>query len=341
MPDSASNYESEPHIFLLAPRIADAETLSRIIDAIGKSAKIVTLDELESSLAPATGILLCTQEAISHRLISILKKVVANQPTWSQLPLLVLVDSDVDSTSLRKAFEDISAGNVLSILRKPIQSIEFLTGLESALSLKRRQLEIRKHLEFQRELQHELNHRIKNTFAVCHAIFQMSLRQSSDLDDLAKRFSSRLRSLTDVHDLLHSSGRARGVFSEIVQMVLEPYVSDIATQTTMDGPVASLDREDSLSFALILNELATNASKYGALSRQNGTVDIAWDIEGDDFRFWWREIGGPRVRKPQRSGYGTKFINASVQRLSGTIETKYEDTGFETTITCPANLFSN
>jgi two-component sensor histidine kinase len=106
------------------------------------------------------------------------------------------------------------------------------------------------------------------------------------------------------------------------------------------GPELELDPKQALALALAVNELVTNASKYGALSKPSGTVDVSWSREGGGpspaFVFVWRERGGPPVVAPSREGFGTRVIRTSLaDDFGGTVDLAYEPTGFVCTLTAP------
>jgi two-component sensor histidine kinase len=100
-----------------------------------------------------------------------------------------------------------------------------------------------------------------------------------------------------------------------------------------------------LSLSMILHELCTNAVKYGALVRAAGTVHITWDKspspEGPHLTLCWRELGGPPVTPPQRTGFGTRLIERSVTReLGGTVRMAHEAAGLVCTIEVPLPLIA-
>jgi two-component sensor histidine kinase len=82
--------------------------------------------------------------------------------------------------------------------------------------------------------------------------------------------------------------------------------------------------------AAALQELSTNASKYGALSQASGRVDVTWERVGDLLRLAWRERNGPAVAPPTRQGFGTKMIEHNLARDTGwRVKLNYAFSGFE------------
>ena len=88
----------------------------------------------------------------------------------------------------------------------------------------------------------------------------------------------------------------------------------------MRGPALSVGERATNSLALLFHELATNAAKYGALSADQGAVEIEWDADEKDLRLQWRETGGPVTAPPDKQGYGTRLVNVTLQQLGGKID---------------------
>ena len=117
-------------------------------------------------------------------------------------------------------------------------------------------------------------------------------------------------------------------------------INSISAGLSLAGPDLDLDPKQALALALAVNELATNAAKYGALSKPAGTVDVSWSRqetgESPAFVFVWREKGGPAVVPPSREGFGTRVIKASLaDDFGGTVELAYEPSGLRCTLTAP------
>jgi two-component sensor histidine kinase len=94
-----------------------------------------------------------------------------------------------------------------------------------------------------------------------------------------------------------------------------------------------------LALAMVLQELATNAVKYGALSNATGTIRMTWRVDGTDparLHFQWEESGGPPVQAPTRRGFGTRLIERSLaQELDGDVRIAYAPAGVICTVDAP------
>jgi two-component sensor histidine kinase len=105
----------------------------------------------------------------------------------------------------------------------------------------------------------------------------------------------------------------------------------------LDGPKLRLNGAAAQAIGMALHELATNASKYGALSTDAGHIDIAWRADDDLFRMHWTERNGPPVRRPDRRGFGTTVMESMAkQAVDGAVQLEYDTAGVAWHLTCPA-----
>lgn len=190
----------------------------------------------------------------------------------------------------------------------------------------------------------ELSHRMKNQLAMIQAIANQTLRSADDLQSAASVLGERIRVLSGAHDILIQGHAGRTTVDEIVRKVLALHGGEARFRA--GGPALPVASRPALSLSLILHELSTNAVKYGALSREAGTVRIAWETvaaEGKDrFVLTWAEEGGPPVKEPAELGSGSGLIAAG---LSGTVDcevtTDYAATGLRCRISADLRSFQN
>ncbi|WP_321488207.1 PAS domain S-box protein [uncultured Hyphomonas sp.] len=192
----------------------------------------------------------------------------------------------------------------------------------------------RKKAEQHREmLVDELSHRVKNSLATVQTIASHSLREASDLESFRETFVGRLMAISKCHDLLVDTTRNDADISQLVRDQVLPYAQGgIDRQVTMSGPPLVLGPEAAHTFGLILHELATNAAKYGALSNEQGRLDISWkrgpDPQQPDAVLTWVETGGPVVEPPTRRGFGSVLIEQSLSHaLGGKAKIEYRPEG--------------
>ncbi|HLK83222.1 MAG TPA: HWE histidine kinase domain-containing protein [Xanthobacteraceae bacterium] len=183
----------------------------------------------------------------------------------------------------------------------------------------------------------ELRHRLKNTLAVVQAIANATLASDVAMEDARAAFNSRLEALARAHDILFKSSWARVSLRAIIDSILAPYANRGRYRIRAKGPDVSLGAKPALAFGLALHELGTNAAKYGALSNDEGYIEIAWTLasrpQGGEFRLRWRERNGPPVSPPGRIGFGTRLIKRNLAaEFKGEVELEYHPDGLECTI---------
>jgi two-component sensor histidine kinase len=173
-------------------------------------------------------------------------------------------------------------------------------------------------LEAAKEREHllvlELQHRVKNNLAVVQAVAVQTLRSAPDLNAFRMAFTERLAALGCAHNLLSKgSGDVVGL-QEVVEQSLAPFYG--LAPIVVQGTPVMIRAQQAVSIVLCLHELATNAAKYGALSRGTGTVDVRWigQVDGSQMKvkLSWTERGGPPVTAPSRRGFGTSLLSKGV-----------------------------
>ena len=121
--------------------------------------------------------------------------------------------------------------------------------------------------------------------------------------------------------------------------VIARELASFVARASIDGPPIRLTPNATQGFALVIHELCTNATKYGALSTPAGKLEIRWSVEegGDEPRlmFRWQERGGPRLTPPQRMGFGTTLLNSAISGGDGTPRIEYAPEGVRYTLEVP------
>jgi PAS domain S-box-containing protein len=168
----------------------------------------------------------------------------------------------------------------------------------------------RKHVEeHQQFLMGELAHRGGNLLAVIQSIVARTLTGTKSLVEERNTLVRRLEALARSQSALMSKGFQGALVAEIIGLEFEGF----SDRVTVAGPDVMLNSRAAQTFALLLHELATNATKYGALSLPTkGIVDIRWSIDGEGeearFKFEWQELDGPPVLSPTRKGFGSMLL---------------------------------
>ena len=195
--------------------------------------------------------------------------------------------------------------------------------------------------EHKRLLVAELDHRVKNVLARVSVVAMYTRQGSSTIDEFIQALDQRIQSMAVAHELL-SQNNWRGVrVADVVRHQLAPYATN--ANTTTCGPDITLAAAATEALAMVLHELVTNASKYGALSIPEGRVSVIWECRnsgdaptGLTMVWRWRETGGPPVSAPSQYGYGTSLICDLIpHELGGTVDLAFSSEGVSCTIEIP------
>ena len=190
--------------------------------------------------------------------------------------------------------------------------------------------------ERQRTLMSVLNHRVKNTLAMVQALASQTIRGRGVKRDVRAKFVERLFALSRAHDILTREGWESADLLAVAQEVLAPHHGRIEVQ----GKTTRISPKITVALSMVLQELASNAVRHGALSVRGGKISLALTIEttGGSSRVIldWRESGGPPVVEPARPGFGLKLVERSItQELSGVADIAFESNGFHCTLSIP------
>jgi two-component sensor histidine kinase len=162
-----------------------------------------------------------------------------------------------------------------------------------------------------------------------------TLRTERDPGAAYEKFEARLLGLSEVHDLLTRERWHGAGLKEVAERALSPFDGAVSGQVTTGGPPVRLQPGAALTMALVFHELATNAVKYGALSVDDGRVDLSWtfDEANDRLQLTWAESGGPPVKPPTRRGFGSRLIEQGMRgELRGSATMSYRPSGFTCTM---------
>ncbi|MBR0800921.1 hypothetical protein JQ615_36720, partial [Bradyrhizobium jicamae] len=188
----------------------------------------------------------------------------------------------------------------------------------------------------------EADHRVKNIFANFHSIVALSARSSRTPQEMAKALRGRMDALLRAKDLIrpgimgteHDSERT--TVDALVRTVLQPY-EDGSSRIVISGPSVPVGAKAVTGLALALHETATNAAKYGALSRATGSIHVKWEADRYDFHLEWDETGGPAIEgKPQAKGFGSILTERTVtSELRGKIDHDWRSIGLRLRLSVP------
>lgn len=198
-------------------------------------------------------------------------------------------------------------------------------------------------LDSRETVSQELSHRIKNIFAVISGLITLAARHRPDVADIAADLRQRITALGKAHDYVrpHSAQSRRDTPADSLHGLLDDLFAPYGRVRVLGGDVA-IDDRSATPIALLFHELATNATKYGALSAPEGEVVLEITAEDDHVRLLWVEKGGPSVTPPSgETGFGTQLVELSaVRQLGGEIHRDWRPEGLQVEVLIPASAFS-
>lgn len=189
----------------------------------------------------------------------------------------------------------------------------------------------------------ELDHRVKNTLAIVQAIAAQSLRGSAVDRQVRSVFQGRIQALAMGHTVLAQSSWRHASLRDIAGLVLEPFglKDGDRGRIYVRGEDLFVKPRAAVAFAMMFHELASNASKYGALSIDAGRVEITWRAEpGPDdervLKLSWRERGGSPVAPPDHKGFGSRLLEDMLgQEICGVVSLTYPEDGVMCEVEAP------
>jgi len=198
----------------------------------------------------------------------------------------------------------------------------------------------------QRLLIGEMNHRIKNLFAVAAGIVGAGARSATTAKELADTAQARLAALGRANELTLACGNDAlspprpAQLGDLVEAILAPY-EDGGERVRINGPAIECGTHAASNFALMLHEFATNCVKYGALSRPEGKLAVTWRL-GPDFVLTWAEHQPePIEAEVGKEGFGSRLVKASSSALSAELIRDWRPNGLVITLTAPTAALEN
>jgi two-component sensor histidine kinase len=177
----------------------------------------------------------------------------------------------------------------------------------------------------------ELGHRLQNTLALISAMAHQTLRSGQSASQMQEALTQRITALGRAHSILTQSSWHGAPLRTVIDGALEPHRTG-RERVSLEGPPIELSARHALALALAINELATNATKYGALSVDTGSITICWEADEQAqeqrFRLTWTEQDGPAVTRPAHLGFGSRLIEEVLAaEFRGDVRITYDVTG--------------
>jgi two-component sensor histidine kinase len=184
----------------------------------------------------------------------------------------------------------------------------------------------------------EMSHRVKNLLALASGLTTITSRTTETKEEMAKQLTQRLTALGRAHDLVRPLPNGQGsaaLLGDLFSVLLAPYddIGAFAGRIRVAVPRMGIGEKAATSLALVIHELATNSLKYGALSSEQGLLDISGSTVEEDVEILWSEQGGPDIPSRSPEGYGSKLLHRTVSgHLGGSIAHEWTAGGVVVTL---------
>jgi len=192
-------------------------------------------------------------------------------------------------------------------------------------------------LESRDLLSRELNHRIKNIFALVSGLIALMTKRRPEYSEFGTTLQERLVALARAHDLVNPLGeRSQASLCALLEDLFEPWTEAGEQIEIHSDEDVDISQKSVTPLALLFHELATNAAKYGALSDPAGRVRVEIRNNEPNLEICWTETGGPPVKSPDEKGFGSELLQTSVSRqLKGEIAHDWSREGLRVRIQIP------
>lgn len=196
----------------------------------------------------------------------------------------------------------------------------------------------------------EMDHRVKNLFAMVGGMVRLSRRAHETADALAADLEARVGALARAHQLIVPSAAMDGsvhagvALIDLLNALLQPYdgADVLVDRIRLYGPIVPLGQKAATSLALACHELATNSLKYGALGLPDGVLRLDWSIQDGMLSLDWSELTEKPVDLPvANNGFGSQLLEMTVEgQLQGRIQTVTCDRGLRREIRIPVEMLA-
>ncbi|MXP29748.1 GAF domain-containing protein [Porphyrobacter algicida] len=187
----------------------------------------------------------------------------------------------------------------------------------------------------------ELQHRVKNAFALAQSLINLNVPAALSARDLADKVNGKLRAIASAQDLIivrNAAGRSNEMTSirTLLATILGPLgYGDADDRICLKGEGQRVDAQSISGLAMVFHELATNATKYGALTDAGGKVSIEWHTTPEGLLMQWAENGGPQTTAPEVQNFGTRLVASTISQLGAEIDYEWRADGLRVQITLP------
>ena len=235
----------------------------------------------------------------------------------------------------------------LIVLERPFLASSLANSVRSALRARARQIEVKSYIEQKQEvterqklLIRELHHRVKNTLANVRAMMGATAKSSGSVEEFVRDFSARIVSLAETHSMLTDDYWQTASLNKLLEGELRHYETHDRPRILLEGPNVALVADIAIPVGMAFHELASNSSKFGALSRPQGQLDVRWSVgssgDAQTSVLTGRSATDPRSSTPKRRGFGTTLLEKVVSvQCDARVELNYQQDGLRFTLALP------
>ncbi len=178
----------------------------------------------------------------------------------------------------------------------------------------------------------EMNHRVKNLFAMIGGILRMASRKHETVKGLVEDVEGRILALGSAHSLASNQKRTAAVsIQDLIETILTPYRRHATID--IEGGDLPIAANYITPLTLILHEWSTNALKHGVLGKPDGRLRIRWEETGDQIHLVWNETGTEPVEQPGAAGFGTVLLTSAAKQIGGKVSTDVDGASLTHTLT--------
>src|SRR5262245_26020846 len=210
----------------------------------------------------------------------------------------------LQTSSLTELEEVGDAAEADAYLAEPTAVGELVSTVRALLRLR----DAESHREL---LIRELSHRVRNTLAIVQSMIGFTRRSATTLDEFEALLISRVHAMARAHDILMQTAGEGATLGAIIEAVVAPFGRN---RFMLRGPYVWLAPNPAVRFGLAIHELATNASKHGALTADAGQIEVRWTADKTTLpgllNLFWVESGGPEVSAPAEGGLGATLVGS-------------------------------
>jgi two-component sensor histidine kinase len=189
----------------------------------------------------------------------------------------------------------------------------------------------------------ELHHRVRNTLATVHGVMTTTAKASANIEEFQEAFSGRIASLARTHAVMTEQLQQSVSFQHLLTQELGPYSDDQGLRIRLSGPAVDLPSQIAVPLGMAVHELTTNAVRHGALSKEEGRIEVGWGlVEKDGERALlceWNEFAGPPVTPPSRDGFGSMLLKRVLsQQIRADVKVDFAREGFRLRMAVPLQI---